>query len=59
MDNSNDTPPSFGNRFADFFAAPFKGAQMDALDWFLFLGLLLTFWVFWAYVLNHIREASE
>ncbi len=49
---------SFGARFADFYAAPFKGADMDALDWFLFLGFILIVWIMWAYILNHIREAS-
>jgi hypothetical protein len=49
---------TFGSRFSDFLAAPFRGADMDAMDWFLFLGLLLTFFIAWAYILNHIKEAA-
>lgn len=55
----DDTDKSFGSRFGDFFATPFKGAGMDALDWFLFLGLMLIFWIMWAYILNHIKVAAS
>lgn len=53
-----DDNPSFGSRFGDFFASPFKGASMDAFDWFLLIGLIMVSAVLWANVLNHIKVVS-
>lgn len=39
-------------------AKPFKGAaEMDVVDWFLFLGLLLVMLVAWRIIFTHIQDA--
>lgn len=44
--------------FKDFLAQPYSG-DMDAWEWFLFLGLLLLFIGWWIIILKHIRGALE
>lgn len=46
-------------RFTAFLAQPYKGAQeMTALDWFLFLGLLIILLALWRIVFTHIEELT-
>lgn len=48
---------TFWDRFTGFFAQPFKGAQeMNALDWFLFLGLVIVLLGLWRIIFTHIEE---
>lgn len=42
--------------FQSFMARPFR-AEMSALDWFLFLGLILIIMILWRMILRHIGEA--
>lgn len=44
--------------FMDFMNAPFRGASdMDAIDWFMFIGLILIIMILWNIILKHIAEA--
>lgn len=44
----------------NFFAQPFKGgSEMDTLDWFLFLGLLIVLSIIWGFILRHITETVQ
>ncbi len=46
--------------FKAFFAQPYQGAaEMDAGDWFLWIGFLLVVLGLWAMIFNHIREGIE
>jgi hypothetical protein len=43
--------------FTRFFAEPFNGNEnMNAVDWFLFTGLIIACVVIWNLVLIHIKE---
>lgn len=42
--------------FKDFLAKPFS-PDMDALEWFAFLGLLIVLSALWAIILRHLKEA--
>lgn len=43
--------------FVSFYQQPFKGgSDMDAGDWFLFLGLLIVLMVIWNLIFYHIKE---
>lgn len=44
------------NKFSDWFKEPFS-ADMSALGWFAFFGLLIVISVLWTFTLKHIREA--
>ena len=44
-------------KFSDYMSRPFKGAaEMDALDWFLFLGLLLIMLAGWRIIFTHLED---
>jgi hypothetical protein len=43
--------------FKSFMGQPFK-AEMSALDWFMFVGLLLVILILWTLVLNHLKEIA-
>lgn len=45
------------NNFTAFMAQPFKSDDMDAFDWFMFVGFILTLLILWAIILKHVREA--
>jgi glucan phosphoethanolaminetransferase (alkaline phosphatase superfamily) len=43
--------------FKSFFEQPYKGAaEMDVIDWFFFMGLLIVLLVIWNLVFYHIKE---
>lgn len=45
-------------RFTDYMSRPFKGAaEMSALDWFFFIGLLLVLMAAWRIIFNHLQDA--
>lgn len=45
-------------KMQDYFSRPFKGAaEMDVVDWFLFLGLLLVLLTGWRIIFTHLEEA--
>jgi hypothetical protein len=41
-------------RFRNWYQTPFR-ADMSALDWFLFVGLLIAISVAWNIILRHIK----
>lgn len=41
--------------FHEFMARPFR-SEMDAFDWFMFVGLLVVIMILWGIILRHIRE---
>lgn len=44
--------------FKDYMSRPFKGAaESSALDWFLFIGLLLVLLAGWRIIFTHIEDA--
>lgn len=48
------------NNLKAFFAAPYRGAtEMNAGDWFLFVGFLLVVLTLWAMIFNHVKEGIE
>lgn len=47
---------SVWTNFKEFLDAPFKG-EMDFIDWFMFVGLLLVIMIVWNIILRHIAEA--
>lgn len=40
--------------FKNFFARPYD-EDMNAFDWFLLVGLLMIFMIFWGLILRHIQ----
>jgi hypothetical protein len=40
----------------NFLDRPF-GADMDFIDWFMFIGLILVIMIIWHIILRHIAEA--
>lgn len=44
--------------FKDWLGRPFD-TEMDALGWFLFLGLLIVLSAMWAVILKHLKEAMS
>lgn len=44
------------DHFKAFLAQPYSG-DMNAWEWFAFLGLLIIFAGLWAIILRHIRDA--
>lgn len=46
----------FYARFTGFLAHPFSNENTDALDWFLRVGLILSFLIIWKLIFNHIQE---
>lgn len=44
------------NNFVAFMAEPFK-EDMDAINWFLFVGFILILLILWTIILKHVREA--
>lgn len=44
------------DRFKTFMSEPFK-SDMSALDWFLFIGLIIIIQIMWVIILRHVREA--
>lgn len=44
--------------FKGFMAEPFK-TEMSALDWFLFIGMILIILILWNIILRHIREVAD
>lgn len=42
--------------FTAFMAEPFK-SDMDAFDWFMFVGFLIVLMIMWGIILRHVREA--
>lgn len=42
--------------FKDFLDKPFSG-DMDFIDWFMFIGLLLVIMIMWNIILKHLAEA--
>ena len=48
---------TWGN-FKGFLDKPYEGAEnMDLIDWFMFIGLLLVILILWNIILKHIAEA--
>jgi hypothetical protein len=46
--------------FSEFLTKPWRGSDdMTALDWTLFVGLILVILLFWGIVLQHLKEALE
>ena len=46
------------HHFQDFLSAPFRGAsEMDVIDWFMFIGLILVIMIMWNIILKHLAEA--
>lgn len=43
------------DNFKAFLAEPFH-SEMDAMDWFLFVGFLIAVLVMWNLILYHIKE---
>lgn len=43
-------------RLKTFLTQPYR-AEMSALDWFLFIGLLLVIMIAWRFILSHLKEA--
>lgn len=48
-----DASPTAWDNFKSWADAPFK-ASMSALDWFLFLGLLIFILALWRVILSHL-----
>lgn len=46
----------FWTNFKAFMAEPFSSDNMDAKDWFLFLGLVIAILMIWHLIFNHIVE---
>lgn len=44
--------------FKDFWAEPFR-EDMDAIGWFLWLGLIIVCAALWAIIFRHIKEGIE
>lgn len=44
--------------FKDWASRPFA-TDMDALGWFLFLGLVILLLAVWAVILKHLQEAMK
>lgn len=42
--------------FKGFVAMPFR-SDMDALGWFMFLGLIIVIMILWGVILRHVKEA--
>jgi len=42
--------------FKDFLAEPFQD-DMDAVEWFMFVGFVLILIILWSIILRHVREA--
>lgn len=42
--------------FVDFMGEPFR-QDMDAFQWFKFVGLVIAILILWAIILKHVREA--
>jgi len=49
---------SFSDYLKDFLGAPYRG-NMTALQWFLFIGLLMIAIVGWRFILQHIRGLTS
>lgn len=47
------------SNFLEWWNQPFKGREMDALGWFLFLGLLIIIMGLWAVILNHVKGGNS
>lgn len=41
--------------FQEFMGRPFR-SEMDAVDWFFFVGLLVVIMILWGIILRHVRE---
>ena len=44
--------------FKEFWAEPFQ-QDMDAVRWFMFLGLIIVILVLWNIIFYHIKEAID
>lgn len=45
--------------FKAFMSQPYRSEDMDAGDWFLFLGLILAIMVLWRVILLHIARLID
>lgn len=45
--------------FKAFLSQPYKSENMDAGDWFLFLGLLIVIIILWRIILLHIARLID
>lgn len=48
----------FWYKFKAFMAKPFSSEEMDAGDWFLFVGLIVSILIAWKIIYTHIQEVA-
>lgn len=46
------------SNFKTFLSHPYKGEEMNAFDWFLFLGLLIVLMVMWRIIFKHVEDGE-